>query len=878
MRPLAKRKLVAALASAAGAAALALSSLTASAAAAPNPENPYGAQSTNVPYVAWVGEHVRVVACSEELTEDLHTAVTGQSIDNFYEFFNANFAVEDWSGYQFQPPTPDGEAASELGQYFDPGPAAFFLSSEGRVCIATDYKSLNPGLTRIRAVVKSDSTGEIVFSHQFLVIWLTANKPVLHEAGLEASGTEVFQNQLSPTGKGNLARMLGDPSGNGEFAPSPFSGGAEEDEGLIQIKVSGSFPVIAGTPLSNLLPEPSYTLPADWTTLAETLSSSQEETEPPGTNPMLWDIHGTPAEDPWHSNSNEYEESEVGSGACETGSPSSQSSTDNCNGGTTVFSREFSSPFALTSGLNATVGPYDPQAGDETLLSDGRLNASDAPMPAMRIDVSIAKNTGGSDLGGVGQISGASKATIYSHDFNGAPTPHNLYNPYYSAYIPATDRGEPQSSGVTGSSPGGDFPGFLNAHPEPYVFWNSVLSTNDRFSHPTGCLRREGADPEEYETPSGPLTETFYTDEEGEAYVTYTPGDGFYLENLPELKEGEAEAPGEIIKNNDGGCDLKLLYGQEIGKSSITAKAVYPYEPVDYPAQTSEAPLVKTVKSLWEKEWFQFPKGPGSDEQNIRIIVAKAQDIDGKPLAGEVVCFHAEEGSGVIAFTGAVTDNGAAEGQTELVPGEGLLGFGKGARISLSGTEVVHPIGREGLCERSNSQGLAGIEVENSSSGKVDLTVTYTEEGIVRDHFIDFASNAGGIAEKEAEEKAAKEAAEKEAKEKAEKEAKEKAEKEAKEKAEKEAKEKEETKGTVTLPPSGSKAATTSTTTTPPATSAPLVTPAPTAGSSDPPSSGGASKPSTRHAAKCEKLPKGKRAACAGTKGKKHKKKKKMKK
>ena len=47
-----------------------------------------------------------------------------------------------------------------------------------------------------------------------------------------------------------------------------------------------------------------------------------------------------------------------------------------------------------------------------------RINAEDAPMPAMRIDVQIAKNEGGG-LGGVGQISGASKAQIYSHDFNG---------------------------------------------------------------------------------------------------------------------------------------------------------------------------------------------------------------------------------------------------------------------------------------------------------------------------------------------------------------------------------------------------------------------------------------------------------------------------
>ena len=143
----------------------------------------------------------------------------------------------------------------------------------------------------------------------------------------------------------------------------------------------------------------------------------------------------------------------------------------------------------FTSGETATVGPYDPQSANETLISDGELNEYDAPMPAMRIDVSIAGNEGGSDLGGVGQISGASKALIYSHNFNGdAEEEDNLYNPYYGAYIPATDRGLPQSSGVTGPSPGGDFPGFLNNHSEPYTFWTSVKSANERSSHrPNAC-------------------------------------------------------------------------------------------------------------------------------------------------------------------------------------------------------------------------------------------------------------------------------------------------------------------------------------------------------------------------------------------------------
>jgi hypothetical protein len=857
MRPLIKRKLFAGLISAAGAAVLAMGSLTAGALAAPNPNE---AQATNVPYVAWVGEHVRLVICNNEVTEDaLKAGVNIHSSQGLYEFYNANFAVEDWSGYQFQPPTPDGDAASQIGQYFDPGPAAFFYT-EGKVCIATDYKSLNPGLTRIRLVVKSDSTGEVVFSHQFLVIWLTANKPVLNEAGTSASGTETFQNQLEGSGPSNLSNFLGDKAGDSKFIPSPFSG-EETDKGLVQIKVTGSFPVVKEAPLSNILTSSSYTLPEAWKTLAETLSSSSKETEPPGTNPGLWDIHGTP------TNNN----------------VSNKSSTSGA-----LFAPFYSDALGgFTSGETATVGPYDPQSADETLISDGEINEYDAPMPAMRIDVSIKGNESGG-LGGVGQISGASKAQIYSHNFNGdAEEAGNLYNPYYGAYIPATDRGLPQSSGVTGSSPGGDFPGFLNNHSKPYTFWESVHHANLRGpSTATKCLRIKGGTPEYYETPAeANLTQSFYTDENGEAYVTYTPGNGFYFENIPGL-----------VLTGDGGCDLKSLYGKEIGNSVISAKALYPYEPVDYSAQSSENMLTKTVVSKWEKELFEFPK---TGEPNKKIVVAKAQDIDGSPFLHDEVCFFASPNSSLEPFELGVTDKNEV--------------LGKGPNPDLGGATVVTGEGTDRLCMVTNSLGLAAVVVTNSVNGKVDVNATYTDEGLERDLFTSFPENAGGkqeakeavekkAAAEAAAEKAANEAAEKKANEERAKEVTEKkitetqaaekaaAEKAANEAAEKVANEKRKTEveaakvtpvvlaAVTTNTASGS---TTSGSTTSGATS--LLTPAPALSLGTVSGSGTKSLTGAQKLAKalkaCKKLPKSKRAACEAkaekaysAKNKKHKK------
>ncbi len=254
------------------------------------------------------------------------------------------------------------------------------------------------------------------------------------------------------------------------------------------------------------------------------------------------------------------------------------------------------------------------------------------------------------------------------------------------------------------------------------------------------------------------MNETFYTDERGEVLVKYTPGDGFYLNHIPVYggAEGESEA-GKIIKNADGGCDLKNLYEGIIGESSISATAVYPYQSVDYGAQSSEAPVVKKVRSLWEKEFFEFPKGNGKEEANVRIVVAKAQDIDGRPIVGETVCFHAQQETGLYQFSNPTNED-------ELEDPNDVLG--KGHKVSLGGSYVRDPSdeGSDHLCVTTNSLGLAAIDLVNSTTPSVDLTARYENEEIVRDHVVDFSTNIGAKEKKEAEEKAAEEKAAAEAK------------------------------------------------------------------------------------------------------------------
>jgi hypothetical protein len=281
-----------------------------------------------------------------------------------------------------------------------------------------------------------------------------------------------------------------------------------------------------------------------------------------------------------------------------------------------------------------------------------------------------------------------SKWLIYSHDFDGSPasplslpTPTsaltstgtaNLYNPYYQEYIPSTQRPISEASGITGvyngggaASSGDDFVGFSDGHTSPYTFWTALDgSTTDSKPVSNGCLEYDstidgGTDRDEfnsqnpadatgivegttpvtqdghtfnvpdglfyYGTPYYPTSVVVYTDERGEAYVDYNPGTGWY---------------NSITADGNGACDLQGLYGKAIGTSSITATANYPYESVPYPAINPSNTLVKTVDSEWSKTLTAYPKGNLSGN-DISVVVAHGQNVNGEPFSGEEVCVQA---------------------------------------------------------------------------------------------------------------------------------------------------------------------------------------------------------------------------------------------
>ena len=127
------------------------SALASGPAAAQRPQDP---QTTNIPYLAWRGEQIRLVKCDPAIGERGR-----QEVD---------WIVEEWTGPGLQPQIE----TSTIKGFED--------------CVAADVVSLDPGLARIKLVV-SNAAGTPILKHQFLSIWMSLNTPSIDEVGVSRS-------------------------------------------------------------------------------------------------------------------------------------------------------------------------------------------------------------------------------------------------------------------------------------------------------------------------------------------------------------------------------------------------------------------------------------------------------------------------------------------------------------------------------------------------------------------------------------------------------------------------------------------------------------------------------------------------------------------
>jgi hypothetical protein len=655
--------------------------------------------TTNVPYLAWRGEEIRLVKCATDATDgaSVVSLMKGGISGDGSSRFNADWIVEDWSGQFFTPPQLEASTVK------------FFTGNNeyrGAPCVKADFVSLKAGLAQIKLVITDAKTGNPVLKHQFLAGWLGLNTPSIKE--------------LSSTDQPGGGGVLGDPSGNGVFT----AGGAP---GRVQVRVTGNLPL--GNNFSELGLGTSINLPTEadgssrWADLAQKMATTSDSRPFYRDAPWkMWDIHDDQAATEGHV---------TGSPMCPGATITALDAVDACIGAQLfIGDGEYSTAFGGRSD-SPTFGPFDPLRPDETLLPDGKLDAGDVPMPSAIVEVKIAPNTGSAtDIGGVGSLAvldntakpgdypyiGVFKCIPYSRDHkctsntgshppttpNVAPAPfgpaaHNHYAPYYSRWQPATFATVGSSleddayvareaSGNDGPPVGNNFPGYRGSG--LYDYWQFVDVLSEAQDGPTRCLQRVNPQGTSIfrSKPVGPQDVLLFSDEHGEAQAYFNPGTGFFFDNL-------------VQPNGNGGCDLRGI--TTLGTADISAVARYPYQKVTDPDKPS-ATIRKTVTSLFNKTVTCVPKAglTGPETNTAFICTATAIDIDGTPFANERVCFT----------TG---------------------GTGAEAIFPFPLTAPAERLGDFTLCVRTNSSGQAQVEILGKC-GTGNVFALFQDEGILR--------------------------------------------------------------------------------------------------------------------------------------------------
>jgi hypothetical protein len=453
----------------------------------------------------------------------------------------------------------------------------------------------------------------------------------------------------------------------------------------VKLNVKGTFPLgndfaaptsgidFSGTAThTNLI-----TLPDDWAWLANNFAvdDSIAGSNFPGAAASRWDIHDDQTTAEGHTLAS----------ICIDKLLTATDAVDNCLGGPEDgnFSR-------LVGGTFETIGPFDPLFPDNTLLTDGNLNSGDAPMPALRLDVSLG-------AGSVGSLSKADKTDIYIRDATLSPeTPHNLYAPFYQAYIPAVSPLFTDGSGVAGSF-SNNFTGFLPSPGGLYDYWDTFqVHTRSGFNACFDVLGRP------VPTPTGDDSVAVYTDEHGEAYVQFNPNTGI-----------------NATVDSNGRCDF--YKPGLLGTATISALSIYPDQPVQWDHFSKKsATLTKTVNHLANKTLACVPKGP-----NEAFCVETVVDLEGNPIAGARVEFTAQAGQGSApkilpdsAHVGTFDTRGQyVEGYASLWVDLRTNSLGQAGISVVSSTNACINVDAENLGTRNGGAGIFRFTNFNPTAG-----------------------------------------------------------------------------------------------------------------------------------------------------------------
>jgi hypothetical protein len=539
---------------------------------------------TNIANLAWRGEELRFVKCDPLIPATGVVLPNAPDLGNLTTNTRANLYIEDWSGVQensFEGP----QAVSGTFEFFH-------SAHQGLNCVRGDYSSNKPGLAIIKLVVTTNN-GVKILEHQFIAGWMSINSATMTNAGAVAPEIPGFQ-------VANTA----------------------------QVRVTGAIPLNAEFRADWGLPA-TLVMPNNWPDLARAMASTsaplarfRQDIAPY----QYWDIHDSsgPAGVSGDVGGNGNPDIHV-PGIC-LGTSTTIDQVDNCLGPIMGGENGRSSRVFGDSGSN--IGPFD-RSYPGTLLSDGNLNAADAPMPPLRIDF-----INGGTFGFFTNSTGSDKHWVYSRDGLGSSTAHNLYAPYYSAYIPATSRnpGDDASGtdgpiGAVGTGQPNNFEGYRWYG--QYHYWDIADVVVNDMGGPSLCRLRDRNEGSAFRPlNAGPQQAVVYTDEHGEARISWLPGVG-----------NDAFGTSVGFVDINGGCDLE---GVSLGSSPISATARYPFQNVALPTPVAGT-VVKSLLNRFHKQVSCVRKN-NVGSAIAYICTASALDITGSGdvFNGERVCFSRE--------------------------------------------------------------------------------------------------------------------------------------------------------------------------------------------------------------------------------------------
>ncbi len=644
---------------------------------------------SNRPHLAWRGEEIRLVHCAAGLNPDSGAPGDGSAQ------YDADWAVMAWSG--------TGVPASVAG-----GSVKFVIDNKqgsphfGQQCVRANFRSAGAGLAVVQLDIRNQSTGASLVSRQFLAGWLSLKQVALDDG---FGGTTVFDGPGWGSYNWLRARVT---------ATLPLSGFGE----LVQ--PAGPFPSVIHLPAEAPgSPAAGQGDPSTWyDDLALRLATTTSSETVYRTQPwLMWDVHDDQGTAAGHVD---------GDAALSPASPYNGScdpigvdflpvldmavdAVDNCTGGPAEegpFSRIWPT---FTSGL--AIGPFDPLRAAETFLGDGRITAGDVVLPSAPIELVIAPNSGAvGDVSGTGTLEALDKEDVYVRRAEaGHDAPHNMYAPFYRAYIPAT-RAELAGHGLSSGSDAQwspSYPNYVTCDPSggtaqasedcSYAYWEIEDVLESVVGQDTGCLYRyrSGA-PEFRPTPMGDQAVVVYSDEHGEAMVKYVPGWDFYYDSLA------ANFPG--VLNANGGCDLQDV--SPLGTAEVTATARYPGQSVLDIDKVSNV-VTESTYNNFTKELACAPKAASGPDRLLYICTALSIDIDGTAMAQSRACFSA---------TGA----------------DSMAAYPAGTPFTLEG------VGR--LCVQTDWNGEAKVELSaRCSTPAGSVTADFADERIVRTAAVDFS-------------------------------------------------------------------------------------------------------------------------------------------